>query len=249
MNLFQKAKNISNIDSLIHIGGHKGEEIERYKSLNLKNVIYVEPIKKFAKEIENKIKNLENFSVLAIGLGSEDKEDEINIAEDNHSGSSSIFSPRPSSIEFVNKEKIIVKKFSSLDLPVLDLAIIDTQGYELEVLKGFEEKINDFKFLIVEFSNYEGYIGQVTYDRLNKFLNSSNFFMISQIKNVKKVLKNKNGGSYGDALYVNSNYLSSRRIAISRLHFLIVNNVISDLFVKFSKFNTYKMLFKKLIKK
>ena len=56
--------------------------------------------------IENKIKNLENFSVLAIGLGSEDKEDEINIAEDNHSGSSSIFSPRPSSIEFVNKEKI-----------------------------------------------------------------------------------------------------------------------------------------------
>tara|TARA_B100002019_G_scaffold278561_1_gene279513 strand:- start:605 stop:1354 length:750 start_codon:yes stop_codon:yes gene_type:complete len=249
MNLFQKAKNISDINSLIHIGGHKGEEIEEYKSLDLKNVIYVEPIKKFAKEIENKTKNLENFSVLAIGLGSEDKEGEINIAEDNHSGSSSIFSPRPSSIEFVQKEKIIVKKFSSLDLPVLDLAIIDTQGYELEVLKGFEEKINDFKFLIVEFSNYEGYIGQVTYNQLNKFLNSTNFFMISQIKNVKKVLKNKNGGSYGDALYVNSNYLSSRRIAVSRLHFLIVNNIISDLFVKFSKLNTYKMLFKKLIKK
>ena len=107
MNLFQKAINISKIDSLIHIGGHKGEEIEEYKLLNLKNVIYVEPIKKFAKEIENKIQNLENFSVLAIGLGSEDKEDEINIAEDNHSGSSSIFSPRPSSIEFVQKEKII----------------------------------------------------------------------------------------------------------------------------------------------
>ena len=249
MNLFQKAKNISDINSLIHIGGHKGEEIEEYKSLDLKNVIYVEPIKKFAKEIENKTKNLENFSVLAIGLGSEDKEGEINIAEDNHSGSSSIFSPRPSSIEFVQKEKIIVKKFSSLDLPVLDLAIIDTQGYELEVLKGFEEKINDFKFLIVEFSNYEGYIGQVTYNQLNKFLNSTNFFMISQIKNVKKVLKNKNGGSYGDALYVNGNYLSSRRIAVSRLHFLIVNNIISDLFVKFSKLNTYKMLFKKLIKK
>ena len=176
-----------------------------------------------------------------------DKEDEINIAEDNHSGSSSIFSPRPSSIEFVQKEKIIIKKFSSLDLPVLDLAIIDTQGYELEVLKGFEEKINDFKFLIVEFSNYEGYIGQVKYNQLNKFLNSSNFFMISQIKNVKKVLKNKNGGSYGDALYVNSNYLSSTRIAVSRLHFLIVNNIISDLFVKFSKLNTYKVAFKKII--
>lgn len=249
MNLFQKAKNISDIDSLIHIGGHKGEEINEYKSLNLKNVIYVEPIKKFAKEIENKIKNLENFSVLAIGLGSEDKEDEINVAEHNYSGSSSILSPRPSSIKFINKEKIIIKKFSSLDLPELDLAIIDTQGYELEVLKGFEEKINGFKFLIVEFSNYEGYVGQVTYNQLNKFLNSSNFFMISQIKNVKKVLKNKNSGSYGDALYVNSKYLSSRRVAFSKLHFLIVNNIMSDLFVKFSKLNTYKMLLKKLIKK
>ena len=73
--------------------------------------------------------------------------------------------------------------------------------------------------------------------------------MISQIKNVKKVLKNNNGGSYGDALYVNSKYLSSGRIVVSKLHFLIINNVISDLIVKFSKINTYKMLFKKLIKK
>tara|TARA_Y100000748_G_C15407174_1_gene453917 strand:- start:50 stop:799 length:750 start_codon:yes stop_codon:yes gene_type:complete len=249
MDLFLKAKNISKINSLIHIGGHKGEEIEEYKSLNLTNVIYIEPIKKFAKEIENKIKNLENFRVLAIGLGSEDKEDEINIAEDNHSGSSSIFSPRPSSIGFVNKEKIIVKKFSSLDLPELDLAIIDTQGYELEVLKGFEEKINDFKFLIVEFSNYEGYVGQVTYNQLNKFLNSSNFFMISQIKNVKKVLKNENSGSYGDALYVNSNLLSSKRIFISKIHFLIANNIFSDLISKYSKLNTYKVFAKKLLRK
>ena len=249
MDLFQKAQNISDINSLIHIGGHKGEEIEEYRSLNLKNVIYIEPIKKFAKEIENKIKNLENFRVLAIALGSEDKEDEINIAESNHSGSSSIFSPRPSSIEFLNKEKIIVKKFSSLDLPELDLAIIDTQGYELEVLKGFEKKINDFKFLIVEFSNYEGYIGQVTYNQLNKFLNNSNFFMISQIKNVKKVLKNKNGGSYGDALYVNGSLLASKRIFLSKLHFLFANNIMSDLISKYSKLNTYKLIAKKFLRK
>lgn len=249
MDLFQKAQNISDINSLIHIGGHKGEEIEKYRSLNLKNVIYIEPIKKFAKEIENKIKNLENFRVLAIALGSEDKEDEINIAEGNHSGSSSIFSPRPSSIEFLNKEKIIVKKFSSLDLPELDLAIIDTQGYELEVLKGFEKKINDFKFLIVEFSNYEGYIGQVTYNQLNKFLNNSNFFMISQIKNVKKVLKNKNGGSYGDALYVNGSLLASKRIFLSKLHFLFANNIMSDLISKYSKLNTYKLIAKKFLRK
>ena len=79
------------------------EEVEEYKKLNLKNVIYVEPIKEFAEEIENKTKNLDNFTVLAIGLGSEDKDGEINVAEGYHSGSSSIFSPRPSSIEFKKK--------------------------------------------------------------------------------------------------------------------------------------------------
>ncbi|MAV04681.1 MAG: hypothetical protein CMC31_03385 [Flavobacteriaceae bacterium] len=248
MDLYKKASTISNINSLIHIGGHKGEEIQKYKKLKLKNVIYIEPIKKFAEEIENKTKNLKNFTVLAIGLGSEDKEDEINIADGHESGSSSILSPRPSSIEFKNRETITIKKFSSLDLPILDLAIIDTQGYELEVLKGFEDKIQNFKFLIIEFSNYEGYIGQVTYPQLNEFLNSSNFFMTSQIKEVKKVLKNKNAGSYGDALYVNSKYLSSKRIFISKIHFLFVNNIFSDLINKYSKLNTYKVIIKKLLK-
>ena len=249
MNLFLKAKNISNINSLIHIGGHKGEEVEEYKKLNLKNVIYVEPIKEFAQEIENKTKNLDNFTVLAIGLGSEDKDGEINIAEGYHSGSSSIFAPRPSSIEFKKKEKIVIKKYSSLSLPPIDLAIIDTQGYELEVLIGFEDKINNFKFLIVEFSNYEGYIGQVTYTQLNNFLNDANFFMVSQIKNVKKVMKNENAGSYGDALYVNGSLLTSKRIFLSKLHFLFANNIISDLISKYSKLNTYKLIAKKFLRK
>ncbi|GIR20648.1 hypothetical protein CM15mP35_09090 [bacterium] len=66
------------------------------------------------------------------------------------------------------------------------MAIIDTQGYELEVLIGFEDKINNFKFLIVEFSNYEGYIGQVTYTQLNNFLNDANFSWFHKLKMLKK---------------------------------------------------------------
>ena len=46
--LLYKAKKISNFKSLIHIGGHIGEEVDFYKSLHLEKVIFVEPVKQFA---------------------------------------------------------------------------------------------------------------------------------------------------------------------------------------------------------
>ena len=73
--------------------------------------------------------------------------------------------------------------------------------------------------------------------------------MVSQVKNVKKVMKNENAGTYGDALYVNRNLLTSKRIFISKLHFLFANNIISDLISKYSKLNTYKLIAKKFLRK
>ena len=58
--------------------------------------------------------------------------------------------------------------------------------------------------------------------------------MVSQIKNVKKVMKNENAGSYGDALYVNGRSNFEKNF-LSKLHFLFANNIISDLISKYSK--------------
>ena len=46
------------INSLIHVGGHQGEEIDFYNLYNLDKVIYFEPIKAFSDIIskKNKIK-------------------------------------------------------------------------------------------------------------------------------------------------------------------------------------------------
>ena len=68
-----------------------------------------------------------------------------------------------------------VKKFSSLNIDTVDIAVIDTQGYEVEVVEGFEEKIFDLSFLIIEFANYEGYLNQPTYKELNKIMNKKKF--------------------------------------------------------------------------
>ena len=43
--LIKIANKRNKINSLIHVGGHIGQEVGFYKSLNLKKVIYFEPVK------------------------------------------------------------------------------------------------------------------------------------------------------------------------------------------------------------
>ena len=248
-NLILEAIKISKIKKLIHVGGHIGQEIEFYVSLNLDNVVFFEPIKKFADQIKNKTIDLDNFEVCQFGLGNENKNELIYIADEggekDNSGSSSLLQPRPSSIAFSKHEQVKIMKFKSLNFENFDCAVIDTQGYEKQVLEGFEDKISSFKFLVVEFSNYEGYIGQVVYKDLNKFLNKNNFYMIKQIKKVNRVFSNEQNGSYGDALYINKGLINARNVVFLKIKYMLVNNFISDAINKYTKKGTYKKLLKR----
>jgi len=248
--LIKTANKLNKINSLIHIGGHIGQEVNFYKSLNLQKVIYFEPVKEFSDEIKKKINNLPNFVVHNCALGNQNQSKLINIADkgvNDNSGSTSLLEPRRSEISFSKKQTVKIKKYSSFQYSNIDLAVLDTQGYELEVLKGFEDKITTFKFLIVEFSNFEGYVNQPVYKDLNKFLVSKNFSFITQRKKVLKIFPNTTSGSYGDALYINNNLLSNTQIFKSSVSYIVSNNLISDLFIKYLSFNTWKEIFKKII--
>jgi len=248
--LITTANKLNKINSLIYVGGHIGQEVNFYKSLNLQKVIYFEPVKEFSDEIKKKVNNLPNFVVHNCALGNQNQSKLINIADkgvNDNSGSTSLLEPRRSEITFSEKQTIKVKKYSSFQYTNIDLAVLDTQGYELEVLKGFEDKITTFKFLIIEFSNFKGYINQPVYKELNKFLNNNNFFMITQKKKILKVLPNNNSGSYGDALYLNSKLISSKSIYILRIKFFLLNNFIADFFGKYLNTSYWKEKIKKFI--
>ena len=249
--LLRHALKISNIDSVIHVGGHIGQEVDIYKSLDFTRVIYFEPVKSFSEQIALKIKNLKNFELFQYALGNDNFEAQIYIAdkgEGDNSGSSSLLEPRESEITFSNTEIIKVRKYSDLGIDSIDCAIIDTQGYELEILKGFKNKLDSFKFLILEFSNYEGYIGQVLYSDLNMFLNKNNFVLLKQFKKVNKVIPSKKSGSYGDALYINTNLLSKLQIKLFVYRYKFINNFFMDFLNKFSKITFYKKLIKNILK-
>ena len=240
------------VKSLIHVGGHKGQEIEFYKSLDLDKVIFFEPVGKFANEIKLKIKSLKNFEVYQLALGNDDIEKEIYIADEginDNSGSTSILKPRKSKITFSEKENVHVRKFVNLGIDNIDCAVIDTQGYELEVLKGFEEKISKFKILLVEFSTIEGYVGRPLYKELNRYLNTKNFYMIKQQKKVLTLLQTNTSGSYGDAIYLNGELINKSYKYYLIIKYILINSFIGEFLNFFTKKDNYKKIIKRILKK
>jgi FkbM family methyltransferase len=228
---FKISEKYDQINTVIHIGAHKGEEIPFYDSLNLDKVYLVEPIHEFHSILKSKTNSLSNFELLPIALGRKNSFQKFYQAKNEDSGSSSLLQPRPSDIDFHDSKNVEVKKFSTLNLDTIDMAVIDTQGYEIEVIEGFEEKVLDFKFLIIEFANYEGYLNQPTYRELNKIMNKKNFYMVYQIKRINKIIPNSNGGSYGDALYINTKYLSFFKTLFFKVKFNLLNNFLYDSFI------------------
>ena len=236
------------VNSLIHVGGHSGEEIDFYNSYNLDKVIYFEPVKSFSENISKKIesKKLKNFEIYNVGLGSENTEEEIFIADGDSSGSTSLLEPRPSDITFSNKEVVKIRTYKSLGIKNIDLAIIDTQGYELEVLKGFEEEIANFKYLIVEFNVSEGYIGQVVFSDLDSYLINNSF---TRIKTIRKINQDRyNDVNYGDAIYVNNTLVNKSKVSIHKVINKLIDSMVYRMVLILLDFPFHKKQIKKLLR-
>jgi hypothetical protein len=74
-----------------------------------------------------------------------------------------------------------------------DLLAMDTQGYELEVLKGATETLKSVKVVYTEVSNVPLYEGSALVDDIDEFLQPYGF---------KRVRTDWVGGTWGDAVYV-----------------------------------------------
>jgi len=237
------------VTSIIHVGGHYGEEIDFYNSYNLDKIIYFEPVKSFSDIISRKIesKRLNNFQVFNFALGSENKEQEIFIADGDSSDSTSLLQPRQSDITFSNKENVKIKTFKSLNIKNIDLAIIDTQGFELEVLKGFEDELANFKYLIVEFNVSEGYIGQVVFSDLDSYLINNSF---TRIKTIRKINQDRyNDVNYGDAIYVNNTLVNKSKVSMYKVINKFIDSILYKMFLIFLDFPFHKKQIKKIIKR
>ena len=83
------------------------------------------------------------------------------------------------------KVKINVKKLNNLieklKTKKLDLIKIDTEGHELEVLKGGKKFIKKFKIILIEFRN-DDVFKNYNANKIHKFILNNNFLLKKKFK-------------------------------------------------------------------
>ena len=174
INFFKKNIN-QDIELLLDIGSHKGATIKTFlKNFNIKNIYSFEASSSNYAILKNNIKKIQekytmcNINIFNVGIGNSNEEKIFyDLSESNSSTfntinkNSSYFKRKNKILSFFFKKDFFVKEnlvkqirlfdfINQNKLGKIDILKIDTEGYELEVLKGLEDKINDIKFIYFE---------------------------------------------------------------------------------------------------
>jgi FkbM family methyltransferase len=187
------------IKGVIHIGGHWGEEHKYYKKLNVKNIIYFEPLMTNFSVLRNNVRNEAICKNMA--LGSHTGEIKMFVESSNQGQSSSILKPK---IHLEQYPHIIFDDEEIVKIDLLDniqdikeneynFINIDVQGYELEVFKGAKETLNNIDYIVSEVNRAEVYENCPNVEDLDSFLGEYGF---------ERVETSWDGYTWGDAFYV-----------------------------------------------
>lgn len=209
------------IKQVIDVGAHQGEFIVKLsKFFNIKNALSFEPNPKVFKILNNKTNDLQNKNILKtinLAIGENSKTEILNVNLD--SSSSSINKLNEESNYFIRKYRVLnffknkkitkpvqirVEKLSDIlnkyEVNEIDLLKIDTQGFEPEVLKGFESKLSTVKVVLCELMFYDFYDRSLSFSDIEKFLLPFGF----KLYDISHISKNPMNGrtDWVDVIYL-----------------------------------------------
>jgi len=196
-----KKKYNMNITGIIHIGGHYGEELNEYVYNGIQDIVVFEPLERnfevLFKNVEKLNANIQGYQV---ALGATEGNFEMYVSS-NGALSSSLLKPKKhleqyKDITFDEKEDVEVKTLDSFELNGYNFINMDVQGYELEVLKGGKNTLDQIDYVYCEVNRDEVYENNVYIDELDVFL--SDF---------SRVETEWTGETWGDALYIRKRIL------------------------------------------
>ena len=188
------------IKGIIHIGAHRGQEIEEYIENGVQDIIMFEPVSLNFKILEQRMQDMNaNISAYQVALGNEEKNVTMYLS-DNGLLSSSVLKPKVHlqlhpTVGFPTTEEVEMKRLDSFAEETQNFNFInmDVQGYELEVLKGGAETLKHIDYVYCEINRDELYEGNAFVEDLDKFLADYN---------MERVETDWAGTLWGDTLYV-----------------------------------------------
>lgn len=177
-----------------------------------KNLHFIgfEPNNKEYKKISNRA--FGKFNIYNFALGNENGKKKLNILKSEFASSFLLPNfknlnkfPNNQRFQIKNTSNIQVKKLDNLKLEKADFIKIDTQGYNLEVLKGGNSTLNKIIGIEIETEFYKIYKNQKLFEDTKKFLEKKNFEFIN-FHNLRRWSSSK-GYNYGRVIFCNSLFL------------------------------------------
>jgi len=175
------------INCILDVGANEGQYAEKLRKYGYSGkIISFEPQLNTFIKLSDKIKNDNNWTAYHFALGAENTVAELNISENTES--SSLLEIREIHVEtapaakYVGKETITLKKldnvYNDLELQTQNVFLkIDTQGFEMEVLKGAEHILDKITGLQLEMSIVPMYAQEILFDEMIVYLKERNFVL------------------------------------------------------------------------
>jgi len=212
-----KKKYSLDIKKIAHVGAHRGQEVKEYKAnfpeveINL-----FEPQSNLFEHLLEEFKTDNKIFLHNYALGS--KQGTSSMFMSNNDGqSSSFYKPKHHLIEHPevkfheNNSIFEIKVLDELGIENIDFLNIDTQGFELEVLKGSANVLSeDVKYIILEINKKELYEGCPLVKDIDAYLKKYQFIRTDTHYWMDSY-------SWGDAFYIKRDLISSRRLIFSVL--------------------------------
>jgi|TARA_R110001583_G_scaffold1042_7_gene8972 FkbM family methyltransferase len=212
MNIEELVSNHSmDINGVIHIGAHYGDEYEKFRSVGVTDFLMFEPhpdnfnkLKEYTGQFES---DDSTITLENIALGHRPKENcTMYVETANKSMSCSLLKPLKhlelypqitfdSTIEVNQTSLDAYFEENDIDISKFNMINIDVQGYELEVFKGALNSLFMIDYVMTEVNLDELYEGCPMMENLDEFLGD-----LFGFKRVAQRIVGNN--TWGDALYI-----------------------------------------------
>lgn len=195
-------------NGIVHVGANNGQEVPAYIELGIRPVILIEPLDDPLRRLRRRLTDVSGFyPVQACCAAVTGDKVEFRVAS-NGGQSSSLLAPKtvtdlypriafdpPIEMETITLDDVLTSVCSEhgLDRRALDYLALDTQGSEMQVLRGASTTLDHVRFVWTEVSFGNLYEGDTdVYDTIG-FMRSVGFDVY---------FVNMNSKRWGDALFI-----------------------------------------------
>lgn len=195
---------------LIHVGAHKGEEVQFYKEAGVDLITLVEPIPELAESLELAYRDDDGIQVVNVACGPTPGVATLSVMRKTNL--STLLEPQGHDL-LDHAIQVPVVQLRSIQRDA-NIAVIDAQGLELEVLS--ETDFTSLDLLIVECCTVDDPTIAVGYDQLVEFMDeqgyierskwSRDYQWINRWSRGSKSRFNRSQGSVLDVAFMREDY-------------------------------------------